>query len=624
MATTTSTTPSWVSGIVDTGIQASMTAAFTNGMITQNGMGNLFTALTNNLSSNNTTLTASQLNDLKLIASNLNSSNTSEYVSYITNALVNGNPANAIYTGGQAISVSLGNLAAGSSSTNLFELNSKWFLGTDLPQNYFVSANLGTDTLNPGTTTTYFSYLHTDMPLYSNSDHSPSFNDVMQGRLGDCYLLSPLSEIAQQNPSAINNMITDNGNGTYGVRFFVNGSAQYVTTSSNFPVEASINQPIFNKYNLTGAMWPNIVENAYAQIQAGGNITETGKPAGNSFTDIDGGHGNVTLAQVIGSTDVKVYLGSKSANNWSLVTANSQNSNNITSSQMFDLIQTALNSRNDVTIASNTEQFGFNNWSTLETNHDMAVIGVDTNTKSLIIRNPWGPNPISLNPHQTIFEITLDTLTKYNDKIYIDNAGSIIPANYTNNDVNNWYQAVQYQNSPSSSTTQTVSQLNNGQINHFQVWDQIIGSQYTQKNVNPVITAYETVFGRIPDRAGEQFWVGQTAEGLATSKLYYNFTQSAEFQNLFKATGDTKATVATVTQMYINAFGSLDAQADTAGINWWASQNLPNWKVLEGIGTSAQAANWMSGAILGFELTQIAGNSGNIPCQSLYVFGGGA
>jgi hypothetical protein len=44
-------------------------------------------------------------------------------------------------------------------------------------------------------------------------------NDVEQGLIGDCYLMSSMAAVADQNPDAINNMIADNGDGTYTVTF---------------------------------------------------------------------------------------------------------------------------------------------------------------------------------------------------------------------------------------------------------------------------------------------------------------------------------------------------------------------------------------------------------------------
>ena len=73
------------------------------------------------------------------------------------------------------------------------------------------------------------------LPLYGPSG-APTIQDVNQGYLGDCYFLSSLGEVALQDPSAIENMIASNGNGTYSVRFYVNGKPDYATVNSQLPV----------------------------------------------------------------------------------------------------------------------------------------------------------------------------------------------------------------------------------------------------------------------------------------------------------------------------------------------------------------------------------------------------
>jgi hypothetical protein len=60
----------------------------------------------------------------------------------------------------------------------------------------------------------------------------PQITDVHQGRIGDCYFLSALGEVALQNPTAIRNMFTYNGNGTYTVRLFDGTTPKYVTVDN--------------------------------------------------------------------------------------------------------------------------------------------------------------------------------------------------------------------------------------------------------------------------------------------------------------------------------------------------------------------------------------------------------
>jgi len=80
-----------------------MAAADVTGTVTYAGLDKLFTDLDAVLSSTNSKLTAAELADLKTIAANLNNGmSTSAYLVGITQALVNGNAANATWTGGSA------------------------------------------------------------------------------------------------------------------------------------------------------------------------------------------------------------------------------------------------------------------------------------------------------------------------------------------------------------------------------------------------------------------------------------------------------------------------------------------------------------------------------------------
>ena len=211
---TVSTTPSWVGSLATASIASDMSAAIVNGKVTYSGLLTLLNNVDSTLSSSRTTLSAAQLSDLTTIAANLdNGVTTSAYLTGIMDSLVAGSKANATWTGGNASSVALGNLATGASATQLSELIGKWFLGTDLPSSQ----------VNVSGAQFPVAYSNSANPLFGAS--GPNWNDVNQGRLGDCYLESCLAEVAYLNPSVISSMITVNGNGTYGVRFDVNGAA---------------------------------------------------------------------------------------------------------------------------------------------------------------------------------------------------------------------------------------------------------------------------------------------------------------------------------------------------------------------------------------------------------------
>ena len=83
-----------------------------------------------------------------------------------------GSAANAKYLG-----QSLGNLAAGSSATQLGNLVNKWFLGLDRPT-------------ASGTYRQFAGQLFVSGAAYT---------DINQGQVGDCYFMASLAEAALRN-----------------------------------------------------------------------------------------------------------------------------------------------------------------------------------------------------------------------------------------------------------------------------------------------------------------------------------------------------------------------------------------------------------------------------------------
>ena len=208
---------------------------------------------------------------------------------------VNGSAANAKWTGGAATSVALGNLVAGSTATQVGELVGKWFLGTDLPTSSVYMSG------------TAFSVTYSTVSKALFASTGPSMNDINQGYLGDCYLLASLAEVAKQNVNAIKSMFVDNGNGTYGVRFFENGVANWVTVNSSLAYGGTI----FN--SASADMWAGLAEKGYAQLQASGVVTGNTVNYGNSWSTIgNGGLPEYALEEITGAskiTDFYAYRG---------------------------------------------------------------------------------------------------------------------------------------------------------------------------------------------------------------------------------------------------------------------------------------------------------------------------
>jgi hypothetical protein len=113
------------------------------------------------------------------------------------------------------------------------------------------------------------------MPLFTDG---PTFTDIRQGMLGDCYFLAALGSMATADPSAIRQSITSLGDGTYAVRFFRNGVASYVRVDGDLPVSSGGGLS-YAGLSGTGEAWAPLMEKAYAIFRAGAN----------SYKSIEGG-----------------------------------------------------------------------------------------------------------------------------------------------------------------------------------------------------------------------------------------------------------------------------------------------------------------------------------------------
>jgi VCBS repeat-containing protein len=420
MTGSTSSLPSWVNSISDSTIKTDISNAIAAGSVSFASMQTLFQDVAAQVSASGS-LTTSQLQDLQTVVVNLASVGASAYVQYISSALVDGNANNVTYTGGQATASTLGNLYAGSGYTQFNELVGKWFLGSDDPST-IVSGIAGT-----------ISYVTTTLPLYSAG--GPSINDINQGDLGDCYLVCGLGEVALQDPTAIENMIHDNGNGTYGVRFFINGQAEWVTVDSTL-ASSNGSQPFNDAYvGSAQNMWVNLIEKAYAEISTSVDVNDNISGwAGNSFSSVgDGGWPEISIAQITGATQLTLFNVGNSDNNWTVGTASAAAPYKISAAgtdtdlQVFAALEAAFNAHDDVVMASYTETSDSSNGrSELMASHAFSVIGYNATNDTIELRNPWGTETGQY--WDTTFSISLSTLAGTGDYFAYDNSAPTTPA----------------------------------------------------------------------------------------------------------------------------------------------------------------------------------------------------
>lgn len=119
-----------------------------------------------------------------------------------------------------------------------------------------------------------------------------SMNDVHQGQIGDCFLLSPIGDLANVAPSVIQNMIHANANGTETVTLHLaaNGTFAYPGATS-FKTISEIVTNVFPSYGVNNGatqdvvgsqkeIWVQVLEKAVAQAGGGyGSIANGGNPA---------------------------------------------------------------------------------------------------------------------------------------------------------------------------------------------------------------------------------------------------------------------------------------------------------------------------------------------------------
>lgn len=123
-----------------------------------------------------------------------------------------------------------------------------------------------------------------------------SATDVQQGSIADCYLGAALSAVANTNPKCITEMVKDDGNGKYRVRFFKRSyygapKEEWVTVDGDLPASGGdqLYTRGFDKDDKSQReLWPGIIEKAYAQWKGGYDDIGEGGYSGDVMTAITG------------------------------------------------------------------------------------------------------------------------------------------------------------------------------------------------------------------------------------------------------------------------------------------------------------------------------------------------
>jgi len=171
--------------------------------------------------------------------------------------------------------------------------------------------------------------------------------------------------------------------------------------------------------------------------------------------------------------------------------------------------------------------------------------------------------------------------------------------------INQIYQAIQFQNGSANEVAQYNAGLVSGALTLAQVTSDIEQEPFTLNVVDPVIREYQGAFGRVPDQAGLKYWVGQVANNPnALASLSVIFANSAEFNTRYAANATTPASVALVAELYANVLGR---PPDAAGLAYWSSQNLTAAQLLQAFAQSQEFIADAAAAITVYQNGEAAG-----------------
>lgn len=224
-----------------------------------------------------------------------------------------------------------------------------------------------------------------------------SFDDVVQGSIANCYMVSAFSALAEANPDLIKNAIKDNGDGTFDVRFFEKdayGSFKPVTVTVDSDIATDFGTK--NKYAKArdgNEEWVTVLEKAYAQWKGGYEAIGNGGRSGDVFEALTGKRAN-----------------------WTSTTYTPAD-------RIYSSISTAIAAHKPVTAGTFGKDSGVDYTGTgVYAWHAYTVLGAseDNGTKYLQLRNPWGnTEPGSDGKDDGIFKMKLDDFMKLYNSVYL-------------------------------------------------------------------------------------------------------------------------------------------------------------------------------------------------------------
>ncbi|MBL8934770.1 MAG: hypothetical protein JNM69_09460 [Archangium sp.] len=237
-------------------------------------------------------------------------------------------------------------------------------------------------------------------PLFVNE---PTPGDVRQGAIGNCYFPAAMAAVAHTSPAVLKEMIKQNADGTYSVRFYENGN-------KNRPVEVKVDGDLYVRSfggpiyggSLGGPttkdqmeLWFPLIEKAYAQWKGSYDAIGNGGSAGRVMSEV---------------------LGRSQSYEW--VSAGSEQ-------RLFDRIKRDIDRGVPVAAGTHgTDQAARYTNTGVYANHAYSVLGVEEKNgeKFVKLRNPWGQSEYGNDgKNDGFFSLPLSKFTELYASLYVLN-----------------------------------------------------------------------------------------------------------------------------------------------------------------------------------------------------------
>ena len=189
----------------------------------------------------------------------------------------------------------------------------------------------------------------------------PNYEEVKQGSLGSCEFLSAAVALAKRDPEAIKKMISDNGDGSYTVRF----------PGSKDPIRVTLSDAELSRAATAGkdGRWIGVLEKAYGQYMNQRAVLKSDSPQ----LATESQPGQIAMQALTGRKGDQDILGPVTTN---LATTRKK----LTEAMQDGRLVTAGIAKELITKGTDG----------LPANHQYTVLNYDPKTDQITLRNPWG------------------------------------------------------------------------------------------------------------------------------------------------------------------------------------------------------------------------------------------